>query len=112
MQTGLSAWINGSFYADAYNPALQVFFMQRNIKTGGFVYPTAFVRAQIKRAIVFAELMNFTAGLTKVNYWQIPGYPLLDRSFRFGVTWTFLNYIYGIESWNCRSYKLRKNYYF
>ena len=91
LQTGLSAWINGSFYADAYNPALQVFFMQRNIKTGGFVYPTAFVRAQIKRAIVFAELMNFTAGLTKVNYWQIPGYPLLDRSFRFGVTWTFLN---------------------
>jgi len=91
LQTGLGAWINGSFYADAYNPVLQIFYMQRQTKTGGFVYPTLFVRAQIKRAVVFAELANFTAGLMKVNYWQIPGYPLPDRAFRFGVTWSFLN---------------------
>ncbi|HBG69560.1 MAG: hypothetical protein A2W93_13600 [Bacteroidetes bacterium GWF2_43_63] len=91
LQTGLSAWINGAYFADAYNPALQIFYMQRDIKTGGFVYPTVFVRAQIKRAVVFAELANFTAGFTKVNYWQIPGYPLQDRAFRFGVTWSFLN---------------------
>ncbi len=91
LQTGLSACINGAYYADAYNPAMQIFYMQRNIKTGGFVYPTAFVRAQIKRAVVFAEIINFTAGFAKVNYWQIPGYPLPDRGFRFGVTWSFLN---------------------
>jgi len=41
--------------------------------------------------VVFAELANLTAGLIKVNYWQIPGYPLSDRAFRFGVTWSFLN---------------------
>lgn len=91
LQTGLSAWINASYYADAYNPVIQTFVVQNSIKTGGFVYPTLFVRAQIKRAVVFAELVNFTAGLTKVNYWQIPGYPLPDRGFRFGLTWSFLN---------------------
>lgn len=91
LKTGISAWINGLYYADAYNPALQIFYMQRQTKTGGFVYPTAFVRAQIKRAVVFVEIINFTAGFTKVNYWQIPGYPLPDRGFRFGVTWSFLN---------------------
>jgi len=91
LQSGLSAWINASYYADAYNPVFQSFVMQRSVKTGGFIYPTVFVRAQIKRAVVFAELANFTAGLIKVNYWQIPGYPLPDRAFRFGVTWSFLN---------------------
>ncbi|MPM05914.1 hypothetical protein SDC9_52209 [bioreactor metagenome] len=91
LQSGISAWINGAYYADAYNPALQIFYMQRDKKTGGFVYPTAFVRAQIKRAVVFAEIINFTSGLTRVNYWQIPGYALPDRGFRFGVAWSFLN---------------------
>ncbi|PKP02487.1 MAG: hypothetical protein CVU11_11665 [Bacteroidetes bacterium HGW-Bacteroidetes-6] len=91
LQTGLGLWINDSYYADAYNPVIQTFVVQNSIKTGGFIYPTLFVRAQIKRAIVFLEMINFTAGFTKINYWQTPGYPLPDRGFRFGVTWSFLN---------------------
>ncbi|NLL28971.1 MAG: putative porin [Bacteroidales bacterium] len=91
LETGLGAWINSSYYADAYNPNLQFYYSQRNIKTGGFIYPNFFVRAQIKRAIIFAELINFTAGLVKVNYWQTPGFPLHDRSFRFGISWCFFN---------------------
>ena len=91
LETGLDAWINSSYYADAYNPNLQLYYSQRNIKTGGFIYPNFFVRAQIKRAIIFVELINFTAGLVKVNYWQTPGFPLHDRSFKFGISWCFFN---------------------
>ncbi len=91
LQTGFRLMANAAYFADAYQPALQVFYAQQISKTGGFVYPTLFVRAQIKRAVVFAELLNATAGLMKVNYMQIPGYPLPDRGFRFGVMWSFLN---------------------
>ncbi len=91
LQTGIGTWINASYYADAYNPVIQSFVVQNTIKTGRFIYPTLFVRAQIKRAVVFVEAVNITAGLIKVNYWLVPGYPLPDRAFRFGVTWSFLN---------------------
>lgn len=91
LQSGVKVRMNESYYADAYNPYFQTFVRQNNLKTGGFIYPSMFVKAQIKRAFVFAELINFTAGLIPVQYWSVPGYPLPDRGFRFGLTWTFIN---------------------
>lgn len=91
LETGIDVRMYGSYFADAYNPVLQSFYPQIQIKTGGFVYPGLFVHAQIKRMRIFVELINVSAGLLPINYWQVPGYPLPDRSLRFGLNWTFFN---------------------
>lgn len=88
---GLKYFYSTSFLADAYHPYLGVFYPQWDLKTGGFWYPSFFIRAQVKRAIIFAELYNFTAGMLPVRYWQVPGYPLPDRGVRWGISWMFLN---------------------
>ncbi|PLW94893.1 MAG: hypothetical protein C0592_01405 [Marinilabiliales bacterium] len=91
LRSGIEVWAHAKYYADAWDPVRQVFYRQNEIKTGGFLYPGVFVEAQIKRMRVFAELQNITAGLLPVDYWQIPGYPLPDRAFRFGLSWMFFN---------------------
>lgn len=91
LRSGIELNANASYYADAWDPVRQVFYRQNEIKTGGFIYPGVFIEAQIKRMRVFVEMQNITAGLLPVDYWQIPGYPLPDRSFRFGLSWIFFN---------------------
>jgi hypothetical protein len=91
VDVGLRYFYYSSYKADAYYPPLAIFYPQWDVKTDGFIYPTFFVRVQIKRAILFVETYNFTAGLLPVDYWEIPGYPLPDRGIRWGVSWMFLN---------------------
>lgn len=91
LHLGFEVSIYDKYFADAYDPARQVFYMQNDIQTGNFLYPGVFIEAQIKRMCVFVEVQNFLADVTPVNYWQIPYYPLPDLAFRFGLSWTFFN---------------------
>lgn len=90
-ELGISVNYNTAYYANGWNPVLQTFFEQNTVKTGNFIYPSAFLNARIKRAIIYVELQNFTQGLLKTRYMQIPYYPLQDRGIRFGILWTFFN---------------------
>lgn len=91
IQIGLEFVYNTSYYADAYDPSLASYYWQDEVKTGNFFFMNVFANLQIKRANFFVKGINIAEGLFKRNYMQTPHYPLLDRCFRFGISWRFFD---------------------
>ncbi|MCM1170166.1 MAG: putative porin [Bacteroides sp.] len=91
IQIGLEFIYNTSYYADAYEPSLASYYWQDEVKTGNFFFMNVFLNLQIKRANFFVKGVNIAEGLFKWNYMQTPHYPLLDRCFRFGISWRFFD---------------------
>lgn len=91
IQIGLEFVYNTSYYADAYDPSLAGYYWQDEVKTGNFFFMNVFLNMQIKRANFFVKGINIAEGLFKRNYIQTPHYPLLDRCFRFGISWRFFD---------------------
>ncbi|MBK6347542.1 MAG: hypothetical protein IPF68_16745 [Bacteroidales bacterium] len=88
-QAGLSVLYNSAFYADAYMPALRSYYLQNSIKTGDYPYIDAFINIRVKRAKMYLMLKHLNSGLSGYDYIMVPGYPMPDRGFRFGISWTF-----------------------
>ncbi|MFV0289879.1 MAG: putative porin [Mangrovibacterium sp.] len=86
---GFDVRYNSSYYADAYNPATGQFYAQSVQKIGDYPITNLHYNFNLKRARLFFQMMNATAGLLDGNYWVAPDYPLYRRSFRFGVAWSF-----------------------
>lgn len=91
IQIGLEFVYNTSYYADAYDPSLASYYWQDEVKTGNFFFMNVFLNFQVKRANFFVKGINIAEGLFKRNYIQTPHYPLLDRCFRFGISWRFFD---------------------
>lgn len=91
IQIGLEFIYNTSYYADAYDPSLASYYWQDEVKTGNFFFMNVFLNFQVKRANFFVKGVNIAEGLFKRNYIQTPHYPLLDRCFRFGISWRFFD---------------------
>jgi len=88
-QAGLSVLYNAAFYADAYMPALRSYYLQNTVKTGDYPYVDAFINIRVKRAKMYLILKHLNSGLSGYDYIMVPGYPMPDRGFRFGISWTF-----------------------
>lgn len=89
MQTGIEAWYNTPYYADAWMPATHQFYLQNDKKIGNYVYIDVFLNLKIKRAFIFLALDHANSGLFGYKYYLTPHYPTADRSFKFGVSWLF-----------------------
>jgi hypothetical protein len=89
VQTGIEAWYNTPYFADAWMPATRQFYLQNESKVGNYVYIDVFLNLQIKSAFLFLALDHANAGLWSYKYYTTPHHPATDRSFRFGVKWSF-----------------------
>ena len=89
MQVGFEAFYNTPFHSRFFNPALGMFYDQRELETGGFTFADAFLNLRIARANVFFKMSNLGANLWGHNYVMTNGYPVPYRSFSFGVLWRF-----------------------
>jgi hypothetical protein len=89
LQAGIDVFYQTEYYADSYMPATSVFFIQNLRKTGDFTYPDVFFNLQIKRARLFLKYHNLMYLARKFDYFLVPGYPLYDGGFKFGVSWMF-----------------------
>lgn len=89
VQTGIEAWYNTPYYADAWNPATRQFHLQNERKTGNYVYIDVFLNLKIKRAVLFLALDHVNSGLMGYKYYTTLHYPAPDRAFKFGVSWMF-----------------------
>lgn len=86
---GFDVRYNTAYYADAYNPATGQFYQQRNQKIGNYPITNFHYDFKLKRARLFIQMMNATAGWFDDNYWVAPDYPLYRLAYRFGVAWSF-----------------------
>ncbi|MCO6500017.1 MAG: hypothetical protein J5I47_06520 [Vicingus serpentipes] len=90
-QLGFNVSYSTNYYGYAYMPATSQFYIQSDKKIGDYPYFDVFFNTQLKRAQIFFKYEHFNAGWSGYNYYSVTGYPVLDRSFKFGVSWNMFD---------------------
>jgi len=90
-QFGLQAYLPSGYYADAYMPVTQQFFVQDAFKLDTYPVIDVFLTADIKSLNVFLKMSHVNEGLWQPGYFTTPYYPGMRRSFTFGVKWMFFD---------------------
>lgn len=90
LQIGLDGRFNSRYYAPGYNPALSVFYNQREEEFGNYPYVDAFVMGKWKRMRIFLKYQHVNKGLFgNGEYFSAAGYPLNPGMFKIGISWGF-----------------------
>ncbi|HOU35607.1 MAG: hypothetical protein KBF06_07395 [Bacteroidales bacterium] len=89
IEPGISASWYSKFYADAYMPSLNAFYLQSEKQIGNYFVADIFLNLKVARARLFLRYRHFHSAWTGYNYWGAPGYPLPDAGINFGVIWPF-----------------------
>lgn len=88
-QIGVELFYNTPYYGYGYVPSTGAFISQNEKLTGNYPYLSAFLNAKIRRSRIFLSLDHFNSGFTGYNYFMVPRYPMIVRTFRYGIAWTF-----------------------
>ena len=91
MQVGADAWCNTKYYSPAWNPAVGVFYNQKETKYNNGPVIDAFVNVQWKRACIFIKVENVGQGwpMDKFDYFSAHHYIRTQRALKFGIYWPF-----------------------
>lgn len=90
LQIGLDGHYNTRYYAPGYNPALSVYYNQREEEVGNYPYMDAFVMAKWKRMRIFLKYQHVNKGLFgNGEYFSAARYPLNPGMFKIGISWGF-----------------------
>ena len=88
-QIGLSVFYNSAYYANDYNPASRLFYLQNTTRIGNYPVIDPFFIGEVKRASFFFKYEHVNQDLTARGFYYTPHYPLTLQSFRMGVRWRF-----------------------
>ncbi len=88
---GADARYNTAYYADEYLPELGLFALQDSRKYGNYVFIDFFINAKLDVCNLFLCLTHANAGLFGYDNFLTPRYPAEGLSFRWGLSWNFLN---------------------
>ena len=81
--------------APDYLPMLNQFAIQQNadsrVELGGYPFVDVYANMQIKRVRFFVAMSHVNAGSGSKMQFLTPHYPMNNRTFRMGVSWTFIN---------------------
>lgn len=92
LRIGIDAWLATTYMGDTFDPASGEFFPSATV----YYVPTypridVYFATQIKRAYLYAKVMNLTDGLLVPGSYTIPFYPTMPRMLSLGVNWTFFD---------------------
>lgn len=91
LQVGFDFYYNSSYYSYAYMPEISRFYLQNNEKVGNYQVYDFWLAGKIQRFILFVKLEHANQGFTGSNYLIIPNYPMMPRTVRIGLRWSFYN---------------------
>ncbi len=86
-QAGVDLHYKSSYYADAYMPVHEQFYLQNRQQVEGTVIADVFVNLRINRVRLFVKLAYANQGLGKPNNFVAPDFLSIGRTFGFGVNW-------------------------
>ena len=90
LQIGLDGHYNTRYYAPSYNPALSVYYNQREVEVGNYPYMDAFLVGKWKRMRIFLKYQHINKGLFgNGEYFSAAHYPLNPGMFKMGISWGF-----------------------
>jgi len=90
-QFGVQAYMPTGYFADAYMPAIQQFYLQDEFELKTYPVIDVFVNADIKTLNIFLKMSHINYDMWEPVYFVTPYYPGLRRSFTFGVKWMFFD---------------------
>jgi len=89
VQLGFDVYYNTPYNAMAYMPASGQFYIQDEKELGNYPYFDVFLNFKLKRTRFFFIFDHVNSGFTGNNYFSVLHYPLNQRTFKFGLSWTF-----------------------
>ncbi len=87
IQSGVDLHYKSPYYADAYMPVTQQFYLQNTQQVEGNVVADVFANLRVNRVRLFVKLAYVNQGLFSKGYFVTPGFLSQRRSFGFGVDW-------------------------
>lgn len=90
-QIGVQATYPSSYYADAYMPVTQQFYVQDQFLVQAYPVVDVFLTADIKSLNLFLKMSHVNDSLIDPVYFMTPYYPGMRRSFVFGLKWMFFD---------------------
>jgi hypothetical protein len=91
LQIGSQLQVYQPFYALAYMPSTQTFYLQDHYKTSAYPYLDVYLNARIRPVSFFLKVENVLQSVAGPNYFLVPGYYQSDLAFKFGLTWMFFD---------------------
>jgi hypothetical protein len=91
VQLGFEAHGFTAFDAWTFEPSQQIWFPRLPYRAPGYVRFDLVARAQIRSVAIFLKMIHLNEGFGQPGYYTTPFYPMLDRSFSFGVRWRFFD---------------------
>ena len=89
VQIGANVTYYTKYYAQAYSPALGMFYNQTDYKTGACPYIDPFINLQWKRACFFVKYENATMGWLNSDYFSAYRYLRPQSALKLGLFWPF-----------------------
>ncbi|CCH53925.1 hypothetical protein BN8_03059 [Fibrisoma limi BUZ 3] len=87
VQTGVELSYKSSYFADAYMPVTQQFYLQNRQQVEGYVVADVFANLRVNRTRLFVKLSHANQGLLRPGYYVAPDFLGMRRAFAFGVDW-------------------------
>lgn len=91
VQIGFDFHYESSYYADNYNPATGMFYVQNTEKVGNYPWLDAFINLKLKRTRFYLKYSNLGEKFMNGGYFRTPTYPEQIATMCFGVAWSFYN---------------------
>ena len=90
-QFGIGFSYTTDYYGYAYMPAINEFYVQNNTALGYYPKIDVFINTHLKRAQIFLKYEHINAGRSLSKSYITPGYPPMERSLKFGVSWNMFD---------------------
>lgn len=87
IQAGIDLHYKSSYYADAYMPVTQQFYLQNRQRVEGYVLADLYANLRVNRTRLFVKLTHADQGLFAPGYFVAPDFLQVKRGFAFGVDW-------------------------
>ncbi len=88
-QVGVDAHWKSQYYAYGYDPVIQQFYQQKEIKAPDFPVIDVFLNAKILRGRIFLRYHNLFKAFRDTGPVPTPGYPAVQNVLDFGFDWSF-----------------------
>lgn len=91
LQLGVDVRYFSSYYGLAYQPAINQFHTQDQIKVGNYPLMCAYANFHLKRTRFYVMYYHIDQDLVTPNYFSTPHYPINPMFMKMGLSWNFNN---------------------
>lgn len=88
-QVGVDAHWKSTYYAYGYDPVIQQFYQQKEVKAPDFPVIDVFLNAKVLRGRIFLRYHNLFKAFSNTGPVPTPGYPGVRNVVDFGFDWSF-----------------------